>query len=145
MAWLRSWQGLLAIAALAFLAFLERAFLDWRFVFGEFISEADIGTAAAALAFYVLIAGIWLWVLLAAARGSRRGLLTLLGLALAMLVGGGISTLASFCPSPCRTAWPLMEVSNWAGLTVGILAVLAAGRRLLAGDRSPSNSPEEGR
>lgn len=119
---LGSTRAALALAGLAYLAFLGRAFLDWRFVFGEFISEGAMGTTAAALAFYVAISGIWLWALMAAARGSRPALLALAGLAIVMLVGGGLATLVSFCPSPCQTAWPLMEASNWIGLGVGILA-----------------------
>ena len=119
---LGSTRATLALAGLAYLVFLERAFLDWRFIFGEFITEDDLGTTAVALAFYVATSGIWLWALLAAARGSRPALLALVGLAVVMLVGGGLATLVSFCPSPCQTAWPLMEASNWIGLIVGILA-----------------------
>ena len=54
--------------------------------------------------------------------GSTRATLAFAGLAVVMLVGGGLATLVSFCPSPCQTAWPLMEASNWIGLVVGILA-----------------------
>lgn len=115
-------RAALAVAGLAYLAFLERAFLDWRFVFAEFIPEGEVGTTTAALAFYVAAAGIWLWALLAAARGSRRAHLTILGLVAVFLVGAGLATLVSFCPSPCQTAWPLMEASNWIGLLVGLVA-----------------------
>lgn len=111
-----------AVSVVAYLVFLERAFLDWRFVYDEFMSDTDVGTASATLAFYLVMAGIWLWALMAAARGSRRALVALLGLALLLLVGLGIGTLVSFCPSPCQTAWPLMEASNWIGLFVGLIA-----------------------
>lgn len=100
----------------ALLAFIERAFLDWRFVFGEFVPDEQVGTTASAMALYVAVAGIWLWALFAANPGSRAGLTTLLVLALLFLAGLGIGTLVSFCPPRCQTAWPLGELSNWAGL-----------------------------
>jgi hypothetical protein len=115
-------RAALAVSVVAYLAFLERAFLDWRFVYDEVMSDTDVGTAIAALTFYVALAGIWLWALMAAGRGSRAALVTLLGLALVLLVGLGAATFVSFCPSPCQTAWPLMEVSNWIGLVVGLVA-----------------------
>ena len=118
------------LSALAFLAFMERALLDWRFVYGEFVKETDLATTVLAIAFYLPVSAAWLWGLMAAARGSRNGLWTLLALSLLLLVGLGVATPVSFCPSPCQTAWPLMEVSNWAGLVVGLLAALSAWLRL---------------
>lgn len=125
MEWIGSRRGAILLSAVAFLAFLERAFLDWRFVFAEFVPEEDIGTTAAAMAFYVAVAGAWLWGLSSAGRGSRGGWVALLVLSLVFLIGGGIATLVSFCPSPCQTAWPVGELSNWVGLAVGLLAALA--------------------
>ncbi len=134
MAWLRSWQGLLAIAVLAFLAFLERAHLDWRYVLVEAVPDNDIVATGAIAAAYVALSATWIWALVAVARQRRGGAIALLLLSGVLLVALGISTPLAFCPSPCQTAWPLMEVSNWAGLAVGLLAILAAGLRLSAGD-----------
>ena len=130
MNWIASRRGVTVLSALAFLAFMERALLDWRFVYGEFVKETDLATTVLAIAFYLLVSAAWLWGLMAAARGSRNGLWTLLALSLLLLVGLGVATPVSFCPSPCQTAWPLMEVSNWAGLVVGLLAALSAWLRL---------------
>lgn len=49
-----------------------------------------------------------------------------------LLVSLGVATLVSFCPSPCQTAWPLMETSNWGGLAIGVLAWIAGQARLSA-------------
>ena len=130
MNWIASRSGVIVLSALAFLAYMERALLDWRFVVGDFATETDIATTVLAMAFYLLVSAAWLWGLMAAARGSRNGLWTLLALSLLLLVGLGVATPVSFCPSPCQTAWPLMEVSNWAGLVVGLLAALSAWLRL---------------
>ncbi|HEX7948748.1 MAG TPA: hypothetical protein VF494_00250 [Candidatus Limnocylindrales bacterium] len=145
MPWLGSWQGLLAIAVLSFLTFLERAYLDWRYVRVEAVPGDDITATLAVVAAYVALSAAWIWALVALAGQRRAGAIALLLLSGALLVAAGILTPLAFCPSPCQTAWPLMEVSNWAGLAVGLLAVLAAGRRLSAGDRSPSKSGEEWR
>lgn len=130
MTWLTSRRGVTVLGSLAFLGFIERMMLDFRFVFSEFIPDSDIGTMALTMAFYVLASAAWLWALFAAAADRRRGLWTLVGLATLMLVGLGVGTLVSFCPSPCETAWPLGEVSNWIGLVVGVAAVAAVGLRL---------------
>src|SRR3990170_6814124 len=130
MAWFRSRDGAILLSAVAFLAFIERAFLDWRFVFAEFVPDTDIATTALAMGFYVAVSGTWLWALAAAARGGRGGIVALLVLSLLLLVGLGIGTLVSFCPSVCQTAWPLGELSNWAGLVIGLLAAAATGLQL---------------
>ncbi len=145
MDWQRSWQGLFAVAVLAALAFLERAYLDWRFVLGGVARDDDVVGTLIVVAVYVALSATWIWALVAVARQRRGGAIAVLALSLVLLVALGISTPLAFCPSPCQTAWPLMEVSNWAGLAIGLLAVLAAGRRLSAGEGSPSNPTEERR
>src|SRR3990172_7053951 len=57
MAWFRSRDGAILLSAVAFLAFIERAFLDWRFVFAEFVPDTDIATTALAMGFYVAGSG----------------------------------------------------------------------------------------
>lgn len=78
------------------------------------------------------------------ARQRRGGAIALIVLAGLLLVALGISTLLAFCPSPCQTAWPLMEGSNWAGLAIGLLAMLGAGGRLAAGRGSAGMTDEMG-
>jgi len=130
MHWIASRSGVTGLSTLAFLAFIERSLFDWRFVYIEFVPDTDIATTTFAMAFYLLVSGAWIWGLFAADRGSRAGLWTLLSLAIVLLVVLGVGTLVSFCPSPCQTAWPLGEASNWVGLALGLLAALSAWMRL---------------
>jgi hypothetical protein len=129
---LGSWRLVLVTATLAFLLFLVRSWLDWRFVFGEFMAVSDIWTAFGALVFYALIAAAWIATLVAIARQRRGGAIASLVLAALLLLVGGVATLVSLCPSPCGTAWPLMEIANWLGMAVGAVSVAAAGARIAA-------------
>lgn len=132
MSWLDRSGTLLWVTVLALLAFLERAFLDWRFVYGEFVPDGEVGATALTVDFYVAVAAAWVWALLAIAGGRSAGAVALLGLAIVFLVVGGIATPVALCPSPCQTAWPLLEGSNWAGLAIGLLATVVAVRVLRA-------------
>jgi hypothetical protein len=61
------------LSVIAFLTFLGRAFLDWRY---EYPLQDPTGSwATPGALIYTALAGGWLWSLLAAARGSRRGLI----------------------------------------------------------------------
>ena len=136
MTWLASRRGVAILSALALMAFLARSWLDWGFVYPEFVPETDRASITISLAFYLAVTGAWLWALSASARDSRRGLWALFGLAL-LLVVGGVATPVALCAFPCQTAWPLMEVSNWSGLVLGILAGASAWLRL----RQPAGAP----
>jgi hypothetical protein len=125
-----SWRVVLVSATLAFLLFLARSWLDWRFVFNEFMGDSDVGTAFGALAFYVLVSAAWIATLVAIGRQRRGGAVAALVLAFLLLVVGGIATLVSLCPSPCGTAWPLMEAANWLGIVIGALSAASAGGRI---------------
>ena len=50
MTWLTSRRGVTVLGSLAFLGFIERMMLDFRFVFSEFIPDSDIGTMALTMA-----------------------------------------------------------------------------------------------
>lgn len=125
MAWLRSPRTALVLAALAFLVFFGRALLDWRFVYPDFMAETDVATAAAAMAFYLVVGAIWLWGIVGLAAGRRSGANAVLILALVLVVGG-VATPIALCAFPCQTAWPLMEIANWSGIVVGVLASASA-------------------
>ncbi len=129
---LASWRLFGLISGLAFVAFLERAFLDWRYVYVDLTS--DVATTGLTLAVYVLLVGAWLWALAGVAHRRRGGVIAVVCLTAVLLVALSIGTASAFCPSPCSTAWPLMETSNWFGLVVG-LVVCAAGVALLAAER----------
>jgi hypothetical protein len=129
---LASWRLFGLFSGLAIVAFLERAFLDWRYVYVDL--TPDVATTGLALATYVLLVGAWLWALAGVARRSRRGVIAVVCLTAVLLVAMSIGTMSAFCPSPCSTAWPLMEASNWFGLVVGFV-VCAAGVALLVSER----------
>lgn len=123
MAWFRSRDGAVALALLALVVFVVRAFLDWRYVFGDQFS--DQSATVVALVVYGLFVGLWSWGLLSAARAERRGIIALLVLTLLLGVVQGVATLVAFCPFPCGTAGGLMEFANWAGLLLGLVAAAA--------------------
>src|SRR3990170_3676261 len=109
-AWFTSLNGAVALSLIALISFLGRTFLDWRYVYQEFL--AGVGPVALTTVVYLAFFGGWFWALLAAARRSRTGL--------------GVGTLGSFCSSPCQPAWPLREIANWSTLLFGLLAAVSA-------------------
>jgi hypothetical protein len=134
MAWLRSDRGFLLVAGLAFVAFLERTILDWRYVYSNVIDRDDAVTTGVALGIYLAFAAAWVWALLAVARGGRSGVTALFIYSIVFLVALGIATPIAFCPAPCDgwVRWPLLEVSNWVGLAIGAVAAAAAWARARA-------------
>ena len=119
--------GAVALSWLALLAFLTRTFLDWAFVVPG--QTSDVTTIAISAVAWTAIFGAWIRAIGAAGRGSRRGLAGAL-FALVLPVGLGVGTLVAFCPSPCQTAWPLMEVATWVGLVAGLAAAASVARVL---------------
>lgn len=126
--WFTSLNGAITLSAIAYILSIARTFLDFQFVFPEM--APGVGTAALAIGFYTVVFGGWLWALLSGVQGSRAGLIAALLFALLLPFGGGIATLAAFCPSPCATAGGLMEIANWVNLITGLLAAVAIGLRL---------------
>ncbi len=66
-------------------------------------------------------------------QGGRRGIVALLGFDLFFLIVIAVGTLVAYCPSPCRTAWPLGEIANWSSLAIGLLAAIALGLQFRRG------------
>jgi hypothetical protein len=126
--WFTSLNGAITLSVISLLVFLGRAFIDFYFVFGEF--ALNLSMIALAMLFYLALFGGWIWALLAAVQGSRRGVIALLGIDLFFLLVIAIGTLVSYCPSPCQTAWPLGEITNWSSLVIGFLAAIALGVHL---------------
>jgi hypothetical protein len=122
----------LVLSAAALLSFLARAFIDYRFVYDELgFSTTSLGLVTLFnLAFF---AG-WIWALVSASHGARRAMFVLLAYG-AILVLFGLATLISLCPSPCRTGWPVGEVTIWSNLLVGIPATVVVARHLFGRDR----------
>ena len=123
-------SGRLVLAgSVALLAVLARAFLDWRYVYPEFTGTA-IWPTVAALAFYVAVAAVWIWALLEAAAGRRRGVTAIAVLVALMLLGQAVATWFAFCAFPCGTAAPLMETANSGGAIIGAVTLAIAVRAL---------------
>ena len=126
--WFVSLKGAITLSVISLLVYLDRAFIDFYFVFGEF--GLDLGMVTLAMLFYLALFGGWIWALLVAVQGSRRGLYALFGFDLFFLLVIAVGTLVSYCPSPCQTAWPLGEIANWTSLVIGILAAVSLGLHL---------------
>lgn len=123
--WITSLNGMITLSVLALLAFLGRAFMDWRY---EYPKQDPSGAFdIPGVLVYMALTGIWVWALLAAARGSRRGLTGLLLLALLLDVALALATYFLFCPpwTDCEV-WPNAWLLNWTNLVTGVLAVAAA-------------------
>ena len=119
----RPWKSAIILSLAALLSFLARTFLDFRFVYEEI--GLDVPGLSVATVLNVAFFAAWIWALIIASHASRKAMYALL-VANTLLLLFGISTLTSFCPSPCPTAWPLGEVLIWSNLMIGILAVSTA-------------------
>jgi hypothetical protein len=122
--WLLSLNGAITLSAIAFLTFFGRALMDWRY---EYPSQDPIGawdTQGALI--YMVLAGAWLWGLLAAMRGSRWGLIACLVAVLLLDVSFALATYFFFCPpwTECN-GWPNAWLWNWANLISGVIAAVA--------------------
>lgn len=128
----------IVLSGTAMLSFLGRSLLDYRYVFPEFgiTMPALLPVTLGELAFF----GGWLWSLVAAAQGSRKGLWAMLVYNLLLLLFG-VSTFTMLCPSPCPTAWPLGEGLMWSNVLIGAAASFITLRLLLQrGDSRPTGS-----
>jgi len=120
---LTSLNGAITFNALALLTFLGRAFMDWRY---EFPMDDPMGNwAVPGALIYMGLIGIWLWGLLAAGRGSRRGLLTCLISVLLLNIAFSLATYIFFCPpwTGCEV-WPNGWTWNWLNFISGITAIV---------------------
>ncbi len=117
-----SQDNALRASVAALLVFLGRAFIDYYYVYGDL--GLNTGMVTLSIAINLALFGGWIWGLMATAQGSRRGAMVVLGLDLFFLVTIAVGTLVAYCPSPCATAWPLGEITNWLSLLVSALAAL---------------------
>ena len=75
--WFTSFHGTIKLALISLLVFLGRAFIDFYFVFDEF--ALDINMVGVTILIHLILFGGWIWGLLSAVQGSRRGLITVFG------------------------------------------------------------------
>ena len=131
-----SLQGAVTLSVLSILVFLGRTFIDFYYVYREI--NMSIGSVSGAMLANMALFGGWIWGLLAAVQGSRRGLATAFGFSLFFLIVIAIGTLVSYCPSPCQTGWPLGEIMIWLSLIFGLLSTLGLGIQLWGQPREQS-------
>ena len=122
--WFFSLQGAITLSVFAFLSYIGRVFMDWRY-------ESHLMGAAGSLEefLYVLMflvfMGVYTWGMLTAVRGSRRGLITCLILVLLLNIGFALATFFIWCPPADCTSSPNMLRWNWIHLVFGLLAAAA--------------------
>lgn len=124
--WFLSLNGAVTLSALALVVLLWGTFLDWHFIFTEF--ELGVTLAGLSALGYAVFFGGWVWSLLAAVGGSRRGLLGLLVYA-ALLVIYAIGDLYVYCPTSCERVW-WYYILNWSNLILGSIVILAVALQL---------------
>ena len=127
--WFTSLNSAITLSVIALLTFLGRGFMDWRYEY-PLQDPAGAWDIPGAL-IYMALAGGWIWGLLAAMQGSRRGLIALLIFALVLDVLLALATYFIFCPpwTGCE-GWPNAWLWNWANLISGLLAAIAVGIQL---------------
>jgi len=136
--WIKSLNGAITLAVISLLVFLGRTFIDFYFVYDEF--ALDIGMIGITILFHLALFGGWIWGLLAAVQGSRRALIVVFGFNLFFLLFIAVGTLVSYCPSPCRTGWPLGEIMIWSSFGAGLLAAISLGIQIwLAASQEATN------
>jgi hypothetical protein len=129
--WFTSLSGAITFTLISLLVYLGRAFIDFYYVFGEF--GLGVGMVGGAIFIYLALFGGWIWALLSAVQGSRRGLIAAFGFNLFFLLFIAVGTLVAYCPSPCRTGWPLGEIAIWASFVAGLLASIPLGVQIWRG------------
>ncbi len=126
--WFTSLKGTVTLSVVSLLVFLGRTFIDFYYVYDEF--DLGLGTVTLAILVNMALFGGWIWSLLATVQGSRRGLIAVLVFDIFFLLAIAVGTLVSYCPSPCRTAWPLGEIAIWASLVFGVIAAVSTALHL---------------
>jgi hypothetical protein len=127
-----SLNGAITFGIIAFLTMMARTTLvDALFVseFRNMLPENQPVTIGLVMLVYMVFVGGWVWSLLAAARGSRAGLIVSLIFSLIVALAGGLLTLLAFCPNGCA-AWPVGNIIVWANLISGLVASIALGLQL---------------
>ena len=127
--WILSLRGAITLAVISLLVFLGRAFIDFYYVYGEF--GLSVGVVSGTTLIHMVLFGGWIWSLLSAVQGSRRGLIAVFGFNLFFFLFIAVGTLVSYCPSPCQTGWPPGEIAIWTSLITGFLASISLGIHIL--------------
>ncbi len=129
MIWLSSLNGTITLSVIALMSIVGRSFLDARYVLTEDMPNAGKGAIAGWALFVMVLVGGWVWALVAAAQGSRGGLIAALALALFTGLLAGAASLIAFRPI-MPSAKPLGDIAIWSNLVFGLLAALSVWLRL---------------
>lgn len=143
--WTFSLKGGVALSVAALITELWRGFLDAMFVFPTDIGDPALMQLAAVL-FTLLFAG-WAWSLVAAAQGSRRGLIAAFALNAFVLLAIPVSWLFFYCPAACRAEAGVFNLANTLNLVFGALAAVSLGAGFWggrAGKREPAQEAMSG-
>jgi hypothetical protein len=127
--WLSSLNGAIAVSIIALMSLVGRSFLDARFVLTEDMPNASKAMVGGWALFTMVLVGGWVWVLVAAAQGSRAGLIGAAIIALLVGLLGGAASLIAFRPI-MPSAKPLGDIAIWSNMFFGLLAALLVGLRL---------------
>jgi hypothetical protein len=118
--WFLSLNGAITLSVIGFLTWLGRLFLDWKYEMR--------GSDTINVLWSVALVGGWVWAMLAAIRGSRRGLIACLIFALLLDLGFAFATFFFWCPPASCRGFPFISGLwrwTWAQLISGLLAVIA--------------------
>jgi hypothetical protein len=135
--WIKSLTGSMTLSSIAFLAGLAQLMLFVRFLpleYAGFLPVDQPGQVALGMLPLLAVYGGWLWALLAAARGSRWGLIGALIYSLVMALAG-LGNVLVFCGGPCAAS-PVGDIIQWANLISGMVCSAAIGLQLWQGHAS---------
>jgi hypothetical protein len=143
--WFTSLRGAITLSVIALLTELWRAFVDLLVPVYPFWTEPfrSAGMVLLVAMLYTVLFAAWAWALLRTLRGGRGALIVAFVINLFFLLAVPLGTLVAYCPSPCPTLWPLMELANWLNLVAGLLAAAAIGLHLRLGEKG-APAPREG-
>lgn len=123
---LRSARIAVVLSAATYVLFVERLFLDFRYVSLEMEAvDAIMPFTAPYMGISLIIFGLWMWGLLAAVQEKRGAFISLLVFNLLALLLG-VSTLLFLCPTPCQTGAPLADILDWSMSAIAIAASISA-------------------
>ena len=128
MKWFTSINGAITLSTIALLTEVWRGFLDAMFVFPVDFQDEMLMNLAAVI-FTLLFAG-WAWSLIAAARGSRGGLIAAFVINALVLLAVPVSWLFFYCPAACRAEAGIFNQANTLNLVFGLLAGISLGIQL---------------
>ena len=128
--WFVSLHGAITLSLLAFLAFIGRLFMDWRYE-SHLMGAAGSPEEFLYILMFLIFLGVYIWGMLAAIRGSRRGLIALFIMVVLLNIGLALATYFIWCPPASCPSSANMLRWNWIHLILGLVAAIALGIQLI--------------